>query len=116
MLYITWTNQHNGPTNHARFFCASVRTRAVRPSRRGPDRTDRAHERPSPRDSVIFFCCSVILQYRQPFCYNELNHFISLNSAILLQLTQPFYFTELSNFCYIAQSFCDFATMSSVNL
>jgi hypothetical protein len=50
------------------------------------------------------------------FCYNELNHFTSLNSSILLYWTQPFYLTKFSHFCYIAQLFYDFATMNSVIL
>jgi hypothetical protein len=44
---------------------------------------------------------TILFHWTQSFCCNELSHFTSSNSAI---------------FCYIAHSFCDFATMNSIIL
>jgi hypothetical protein len=60
-----------------------------------PTRSYRSCAHHDPHDSTIFHYCSVILRYQLSFCYNELNHFTRVNSAILLDILE-----------ILAQSFC----------
>jgi hypothetical protein len=75
-----------------------------------PTRSNRSHVCYDPCDLTISRYCTVILQYHLSFWYNELNHFVRVNSAILLDilkiLSQSFCMNSVI-FYYSAQSFHD---------
>jgi hypothetical protein len=57
-----------------------------------------------PCDSTIFCFRSVILLYRHPFCYNELNHFIRY---FWYFCSKSFFYSKLNHFYYSAESSFD---------
>jgi hypothetical protein len=114
---ITWTSQSTKWSSQPNRSCTRRSRTSLRPlsptcprffpSRSAPGASTEpmrhwsSRPSPSPRSSAIFRFCSVILLFRQPFCYKQ---------------TKPFYLCEQVIFATFAQSFLWFFYIDSIIL